>query len=116
MKKISNLVSAGLQKAKKFMLSVSAAFTLGFVSAMPASATSINSKATTASVMGGILDIIFNIAFYIGVVIAVIGVVSFVLAFKDDNAESQSRGVRLAIVGIVLIGIKALIKMTGLIS
>ena len=117
MKKLLEKSKLGLKKAKKVIAGISAAFTFGMLSAMPASAaTTINNNATTASVIGGILDIIFQIAFYLGVVIAVIGVVSFIMSFKDDNAESQSRGIRLALVGTALIGIRLLIKMTGLIS
>ena len=101
---------------KRHIVSVCAVAVFAATSAMPAKAVTINENATTETVVGGILDVIFNIAFWIGVVITVIGVFSFLLSFKDDNAESQSRGIRLAIVGGSLIGLKLLIKMTGLIS
>lgn len=117
MKKLLGLTNRGLSKTKRAFACVSSVFSLALYTVMPASAaTSINDKATTASVVGGILDVVFNIALYLGIVIAVIGIVSFIIAFKDDNAESQSRGIRLAIVGTALIGIKVLIKMTGLIK
>lgn len=104
-------------KFKKAVAGVGAMAAMASVTALPASAaTKINPNATTESVIGGILDVIFKIAFYIGIVIAVIGVVSFILAFKDDNAEQQSRGIRLAIVGTALIGIRVLIGLTGLIQ
>lgn len=117
MKKFVNFTKNNWQKGKKFLLGVGSVVSMALVTAVPASAaTTINPNATTESVIGGILDVIFKIAFYIGIVIAVIGVVSFILAFKDDNAEQQSRGIRLAVVGTALIGIQVLIKLTGLIN
>lgn len=118
MNKFKKGIKAGLQKAKRVCVGASAAATMAVMTAQPAFATGtkINPNATTDTVIGGILDVIFKIAFYIGIVIAIIGVVSFILAFKDDNAESQSRGVRLAVVGTALIGIKFLVGLTGLIQ
>lgn len=117
MKKIVSFSKKHFEKAKKAIIGIGAAASMAFASALPASAaTKINPNATTETVIGGILDVIFQIAFYIGVVIAIIGVVSFILAFKDDNAEQQTRGIRLAIVGTALIGIKLLIGLTGLIA
>lgn len=107
---------AGLRKVEraKVVAGASVATMLGFT--VPASATQINPNATTEGVVGGILDVIFQVAFYFGIGIAAIGVVSFLFAYKDDNAESQSRGLRMALVGTALIGIKGLIRMTGLIQ
>lgn len=110
-------IDSFLRKAEKATWGVGTGLMTIFGLAMPASAgTTINTGATTETVIGGILDVVFKVAMYMGIVIAVIGVVSFILAFKDDNAESQSRGIRLAIVGTALIGMKTLIKLTGLIN
>lgn len=115
--KMTKTVKSCWAKGKKAIVGVGSAVSIALATAVPASAvTTINPNATTESVIGGILDVIFKVAFYIGIVIAVIGVVSFILAFKDDNAEQQSRGIRLAIVGTALIGIRVLIGLTGLIN
>ena len=117
MKRIVSFTKDVWAKGKKAIIGASSAASMAMVTALPVSAaTKINPNATTESVIGGILDVIFKIAFYIGIVIAIIGVVSFILAFKDDNAEQQSRGIRLAIVGTALIGIRVLIGLTGLIQ
>lgn len=119
MRKATNWVKRQWARSKKAVVGVSSAMTMAMITAIPASAapaTQINPNATTENVIGGILDVIFKIAFYIGIVLAVIGVVQFILAFKDDNAEQQARGVRLAIIGTALIGIKVLIGLTGLIQ
>ena len=116
MKKSLSFTKDVRQRVKRGLVAASATVTTAIMMATPAAATTINPNATTESVIGGILDVIFQIAFYLGIVIAIIGVVSFILAFKDDNAEQQSRGIRLAIVGTALIGIKFLIQLTGLIK
>lgn len=117
MKKFLSFFTNGIGKAKRLCFGFGAAMTAGIMTTAPVSAaTKINKNATTESVVGGILDVVFQIAFWLGAVIAVIGVISFIMAFKDDNAEQQSRGIRLALVGTALIGIKLLIQMTGLIS
>ena len=79
-------------------------------------ATNVNEGATPENVLGGVLDIVFKIAFWVGAVLGVSGVFQLVLAYKDDNADGQSRAVRLVVVALLLIGLRALVELTGLIS
>ena len=86
--------------------------------ALPAFAegVTINTGMTTEGLVGGIIDFVCTAAMYIGFVIAAAGIFMFIMAYKDDNAESQSRGARMAVVGALLIGLKPLLKLTGLIK
>lgn len=52
--------------------------------------TTINTNLDLDSLFGGIVDIIIKIAMYVGIALAVGGVFSLVLAYKDENAEGQS--------------------------
>ncbi|MGN0671728.1 MAG: hypothetical protein ACI4KE_03770 [Anaerovoracaceae bacterium] len=70
---------------------------------------------STDQVMKGVINIIFEVAKYVGIVLAVSGIFQLILAYKDDNADGQSRAVRLVVVALVLLGLKTLVKMTGLI-
>ena len=65
--------------------------------------TTINTNLDLDSLFGGIVDIIIKIAMYVGIALAVGGVFSLVLAYKDENAEGQSRAVRIIVVGGALI-------------
>lgn len=76
----------------------------------------VNTNMDTNKMVGGIVDIILEISKYMGVIIAITGIFMTVVAYKDDNAEQQSRGVRLAVVGGVLLGLKTLLSATGIIS
>lgn len=117
MKTIKQTLKNCYGKAKKLFAVTYATLVVGCLTALPVSAaTSINTGANTATVVGGILDVVFQVAMYMGFIIAGTGVFTFIMAFKDDNAESQSRGARLAVVGAILIGLKAIVSLTGLIS
>ena len=117
MKKIKPIGRNCFRKAKRFFVATNAALIMGSATKMPVfAATTINTGADTDKLVGGILDVVFQVAMYMGFVIAAAGVFTFIMAFKDDNAESQSRGARLAVVGAILIGLKAIVSLTGLIS
>lgn len=115
MKDLKTLTKKGHKALKRYFTYGCAAVAMLPVMALPASAVTIKENVDTGQVIGGILDVIFKIALYVGIVITVIGVFSFILAFKDDNAEQQSRGIRLAVVGAALMGLKVLVGLTGLI-
>lgn len=78
--------------------------------------TTINTNLDLDSLFGGIVDIIIKIAMYVGIALAVGGVFSLVLAYKDENAEGQSRAVRIIVVGGALIGLRVLLQTAGLIN
>jgi len=65
---------------------------------------------------GGVIDLICKIALYVGVIMAAGGVFSLVLAYKDDNADGQSRAIRIVVVGAALIGLKMLLQVVGIIK
>lgn len=102
---------------KKTIVGACATLSLASVMSLPVSAaTKINSNASTETVVGGILDVVFQLAKYLGYATAVIGIFMFIYSFKDDRAELQSAGIKTAIVGAGLLGLRALVKLTGLIS
>lgn len=106
-----NAIEKVRTKGKKLWLSASLfAMTL----AMPT--TYCSSAPSTDTVMKGVIEIIFEVAKYVGIVLAVSGIFQLILAYKDDNADGQSRAVRLVVVALVLLGLKTLVKMTGLVS
>lgn len=104
------------RKFKKIALTVMTSVLLMACMAVPAFASSINTSITTDSLVFGIIDFICTAAMYIGFVIVASGIFMFVMAYKDDNAESQSRGARFAVVGALLIGLKPLLKLVKIIK
>lgn len=82
----------------------------------PVFLTTINTDIDLDSLFGGIIDIIIQIAMWVGVVLAVGGVFSLVLAYKDENADGQSRAIRVLVVGGALIGLRVLLQTAGIIG
>lgn len=76
----------------------------------------IKDNLTTESVVGGIIGLILEIAKYTGIAIVAVGVFNLILAFKDENSEAQSRGIKMTLVGVALIGMRGLLKIVGLIA
>lgn len=78
--------------------------------------TTINTNLDLDSLFGGVVDMIIKIAFYVGAVLAVGGIFSLLLAYKDDNADAQSKAVRIIVIGGVLVGLRAFLQLAGIIA
>ena len=68
------------------------------------------------TLFGNMADIIIKLAFYIGAIVAIYGVFSMVMAYKDENADGQTRAIRLIIVGVMLVGFKTVLQLAGIVA
>ena len=68
--------------------------------------TTINADLDLDTLFGGIIDVIIKIGFYVGVILAVGGVFSLILAYHDDRTDDQTKAIRKIVVGGVLIGLR----------
>lgn len=73
-------------------------------------------QATAVQKIGPILDFIFSIAKYIGIILVIIGCFQMFLAYKDDNAEAQVRAIKFAVIGAVCMSLKAILTASGFIT
>lgn len=78
--------------------------------------TTINADLDLDTLFGGIIDMIIKIGFYVGVILAVGGVFSLILAYKDDRTDEQAKAIRAIVVGGVLIGLRIFLQMAGIIQ
>lgn len=62
------------------------------------------------SVFNKFVDIICTVAFYVGALIIIGGIVNWILANKDENADGQSRAIKFLVCGIVLVSLKTVIQ------
>ena len=67
-----------------------------------------------ASVVNKIVDLVFTIFTYIGILLLVWSIGMLVLAFKNEDADSKSRAMMMLVVSAVLIGLKPLLQTTGI--
>lgn len=84
--------------------------------AMPARADTLNPSVDIDTLFGGVVDIICQIAMYMGGFLVIAGAISLILAYKDENSEQQTRAVRLIVVGAALMGLKPLLHTAGILK
>ena len=68
------------------------------------------------TLVGGLIGMMLTIARYAGMGLTVWGIVKTVMAYKDDNTNEITQGIRLSVVGIFLIALKSILSGLGLVS
>ncbi len=121
MKKIityKNKIKDMYAKVKSKLQGAAIAFITAASVPVPANAATVAISESTdiSALIGSIVEFICKIAFYVGIVVLITGVFMLVMAYKDDNSEQQTRGVRIAVVGAALVGFRILLRTAGLIS
>ena len=66
--------------------------------------------------MSAIMNIVFKVAFLLGVVMLIKGIADVVKSFASNNSESRTQGITYAIVGIVLMALEVIIVATNLLE
>ena len=112
----ANAFNRMYHKIQQWTVGLCAAVFTVFAAAMPVGAVNINDKMTTETMIEGIIDFVISVAKWMGFVVVAMGVFMFIMAYKDDNAEQQSKAARFAIVGALLIGLESILKLTGLVQ
>ena len=100
----------------RFYMAVMMSLYAGALTTAPTLCAKIKTNINMDTLFGNMADIVIKIAFYVGALIAIGGVFTLILAYKDDNAEGQSRAVRLIVVGVMLVGFQTVLKIAGIIS
>ena len=66
--------------------------------------------------MSAIMNIVFKVAFLLGVAMLIKGIADVVKSFASNNSESRTQGLTYAIVGIVLMALEVIIVATKLLE
>ena len=117
-KAITNFFTKAKEKATKCCAGIkknALAVTTSIATIIPMAST-MNVFATTTgtedALIKNVLNVIFNIFRYIGILLLAWSIGMLVLAFKNEDADSKSRAIMMIVVSVVLIGIKTV--FTGL--
>ena len=110
--KLVSIFNAPFRMVSAFILSL---YTLPMALA-PTLCLKIKSNINMDTLFGNMAEIIVKLAFYVGAMVAIYGVFSMILAYKDDNADGQTRAIRLIIVGVMLIGFETVLKLAGIVQ
>ena len=105
-----------INKVKTLCTVASAAVVSGVMTPMALAASHLTTgEVDPGSVVKDLVDIVFQIFFYIGVLLLAWSIGMLVLAFKNEDADSKSRAMMLLVVSCVLMGIKTLFNALGII-
>lgn len=74
------------------------------------------SDKTADDLMGKVIGIVLTISMYVGIAILVFGVYEIVMSFTQDMPEKKVKGITLALAGVVMIGLKAILKGLGVVN
>lgn len=115
-------------KKKKCGIFRKMAFGLGAMSAMM-SATAVTALADFGSddvniagggnagqMMGKIIGILLTITRFVGVALVVYGVYEIVMSFMQNQPEAKTKGIIMALAGIVMTALKSILKSLGVIA
>jgi len=100
---VSAYTNHALTNARRYWYSFLAMMTTVSMTLTP----TLCAESQMQTIMMQMLDIIYTIARFIGIAILVYGVVSWILAMKDENADGQTRAIKYVVVGVALIAVKS---------
>lgn len=106
--KFGRFLSAAMTMACTFSLSVCKAFAFDQVSNVD------TSNADASKGMGAIIGIILTITRYAGVGLLIFGVYEVVMSFMQNQPEAKTKGIIMALCGVVMISLKSLIAAFGI--
>ena len=66
--------------------------------------------------MGKIIGILLTITRYVGVALIVYGVYEIVMSFMQNQPEAKTKGIIMALAGVVMVALKSVLKGLGVIS
>lgn len=105
-----------MNKLKTAATYFSVGVTSMLLSASNVLATTINKDLTMDGAFSGIIGLIFTIAFWVGGIMTVFGVIMLIQSFVSDNPEQRTRYTVYIVSGIALIGVPELLKLAGIVS
>ena len=106
--KMKNFATKIANKAEKALAPmVAAGAAMGLTPTVYATTAGGGDNAATDA-MTTIINVVFKIFQYIGIILALWGAGSLIMAFKNEDADSKSRAIMCLVVGIALVALRAL--------
>ena len=73
----------------------------------------IDEGADAATAMGAVIGVVLTIMRYVGVAMLVYGVYEIVMSIQNNQPEAKTKGIIMALSGVVMIAIKSLLTAFG---
>jgi hypothetical protein len=75
-----------------------------------------SSSQDAGTLMGNILGILLTITRYVGVAMVIYGVYEIVMSFMQNQPEAKTKGIVMALSGVVMIGLKGVLVNMNIIT
>lgn len=69
-----------------------------------------------AGLMGKVIGILLTITRFVGVALVIYGVYEIVMSFMQNQPEAKTKGIIMALAGIVMVGLKSILQSIGILS
>lgn len=110
---------------RKATTMASSAFAMAMMSAVPASANAIggenviitaDGETNAGNLMGQIIGILLTITRFVGVALVIYGVYEIVMSFMQNQPEAKTKGIIMALAGVVMIALKSVLVGMGIVA
>ena len=109
-KQCTSKVSARFKKITTCMATGAMTLNIGMTKVFADGDGDLGKNATMDGLMSAILNIIFQIFRYVGILLLVWSIAQIVMAFKNDDADSKQKGMMIAVISVVLITLSFVLK------
>lgn len=75
-----------------------------------------NSSSDAGTMMGNIIGILLTITRFVGVALVVYGVYEVVMSFMQNQPEAKTKGIIMALAGVVMTALKSILKAVNVVS
>jgi len=75
-----------------------------------------NQNADAGDLMNKIIGILLTITRYVGVALVIYGVYEIVMSFMQNQPEAKTKGIVMALSGVIMIALKSILKAVGVLN
>lgn len=75
-----------------------------------------NNSPDAGALMGKIIGILLTITRFVGVALVIYGVYEIVMSFMQNQPEAKTKGIIMALAGVVMIALKSVLSSLGIIG
>ncbi len=127
--KLTSVVTNGKEKAVKAVrgfrngLMCGSAFGMALATGVTAHASDFQSVTISADgggdasqMMGKVIGILLTITRYVGVALVIYGVYEIIMSFMQNQPEAKTKGIIMALAGVVMIALKSVLQGLGIVG
>lgn len=75
-----------------------------------------STSASASGLMGKVIGILLTITRYVGVALLIYGIYEIVMSFMQNQPEAKTKGIVMALSGVVMIGLKSVLQGMGVVG